>query len=257
VARLAGRCIVLAEPRLVPILRRTFEGVDVRTRGVDEKRAVAEAHVVASVDTLGFHFAKTAEDLSRSLVPLRADPALVASFRELYQSDAATPLVGISWWSSPRSSTKKELPNLSSWSPLLNRDMTTFVSLQYSYSEIVRDLEVLRKITSGRMIDDSSVDQMIDLDRFAAQVASLDAVVTISNTTIHVAGDLGVPAVLIRDDKSYGIWPMSGSTPWYPDVPIVYKNGRPWSVVFWEARKRLDELLSSRYGNPNRQRRVS
>ena len=240
-ARRAQRCIVLAEPRLVPILRRTFEGVDVRTHGIDDNDALAEADVVASFETLGFYLAKTAEDLMRSFVPLRADPALAASFRKLYRRETTDSLVGISWWSSNE---KKNLPNLKSWSPLLSRDLTTCVSLQYEYNEIVADLEALREIACGRMIHDPSVDQLVDLDRFAAQVAALDAVVTVSNTTIHVVGDLGIPAILIRDDRFYGIWPIIGPTPWYPGVTIIYKNGRPWPTVFAEARERLDRLLS-------------
>lgn len=240
VARRAQRCIVLAEPRLVPILRRTFEGVDVRTRGVDDTESLVEADVVASFETLGFHLAKTAEDMTCSFVPLRADPVVVASLRELYRRETAGSLVGISWWSS---SGKKDLPNLKNWSLLLSRDLTTFVSLQYEYNEIVSDLEALREIACGRLIHDPSVDQFVDLDRFAAQVAALDAVVTVSNTTIHVAGDLGIPAILIRDDRPYGMWPISGPTPWYPGMTILYKEDRPWPTVFAEARERLDHLL--------------
>jgi hypothetical protein len=247
VAGRAQRCIVLAEQRMVPILRRTFESVDVRIRGVNDSEALAEADVVASFETLGFHLAKTKEDLARCYVPLRADPALVASFRKLYASETAGSLVGISWWSS---SGKKDLPSTKSWSPLLNRDLTTFVSLQYEYSEIVPDLKTLQEIARGRIIHDRSVNQLVNLDRFAAQVAALDAVVTVSNTTIHVAGDFGIPAILIRDDSFYGIWPLSGPTPWYPSVTIVYKNGRPWPTVFAEAREQLDHLLSARVGKP-------
>ncbi len=242
VAARAKRCIVLAEPRLVPILRRTFEGVDVRTRGIDDNDALAEADVVASYETLGFHLAKTAEDLTRSFIPLRADPALVASFREHYRREIAGSLVGISWWSS---NGKKDLPSLRNWSRLLSRDLTTFVSLQYKYNEIAADLRALREIACGRIIDDQSVDQLVDLDRFAAQVAALDAVVTVSNTAIHVAGDFGIPSILIRDDRFYGMWPISGPSPWYPGVTILYKQGRPWPTVFDEARERLDHLLST------------
>lgn len=249
VARRAQRCIVLAEPRMVPILRRTFENVDVRIRDVNDNEALAEADLVASFETLGFHLAKTEEELARCFVPLRADPALVASFRKSYASEKPRSLVGISWWSS---SGKKDLPSIKNWSSLLNHDLATFVSLQYNYSEFDPDLKTLQEIARGRIIHDRSVDQLVDLDRFGAQVAALDAVVTISNTTIHVAGDFGVPAILIRDDSFYGIWPLSGPTPWYPSVTIIYKDGRPWPTVFAEAREQLDHLLSAGVSKPSK-----
>jgi hypothetical protein len=248
VAARAHHCIVLAERRLVPILRRSFENVDVRTRGVDDERSLADADIFATFETLGLHLAKTADDLQRSFVPLRADPELVAQFRRRYRIDGRDcPLIGISWWSS---SGKKDLPSLRDWLPLIARRQTTFVSLQYDYRTLTSDLAVLRRLASGQIIDDPSVDQLVDLDCFAAQVAALDAVVTVSNTTVHVAGDFGIPAVLIRDDRFYGIWPLAGPTPWYPSIAIVYKNGRAWVDVFSEARERLEQLLASNQTAP-------
>ena len=64
------------------------------------------------------------------------------------------------------------------------------------------------------MIQDSEIDQLADLDGFAAQIAALDAVVSISNTTIDMAGMIGVPTVHIRDDKFSNSWPLSGPSGW-------------------------------------------
>ena len=81
------------------------------------------------------------------------------------------------------------------------------------------------------MINDTKIDQLLDLDGFAAQIAALDAVMSISNTTIDMAGMLGTPTLHIRDDKSSQIWPLSGPSPWYPDMVFLYKQQRPWSDV--------------------------
>jgi hypothetical protein len=231
---------------MVPILRRTFAGVDVRTRGVADATAAAEADIVASFETLGAQFGYSSAALRDALVPLQADSALAAQFRESYR-EKLDALVGISWWSS---SGKKDLPDLESWSLILERPHSTFVSLQYRYDDLFKDLEALRTISHGRLINDDSVDQLVDLDRFAAQVSALDAVVTVSNTTIHIAGDFGVPAILIRDDRPYGMWPVSGTSPWYPNVIIVYRNGRAWPSVFAEVREKLEQLLESAAASP-------
>ena len=96
----------------------------------------------------------------------------------------------------------------------------------------------------GRIIRDPSIDQLVDLDGFAAQIAALDAVVSISNTTIDVAGMLGKPTVHIRDDNlSSAIWPRSGPTPFYPGMIMLYKQRRPWSDVLAEARAHLEKLI--------------
>ena len=136
VAQRARRCIVLAEPRLLPLLRRSFPGVDVRPRDIDDAVALAEVDVAAYYETIALHYAKNAEEMRCSFVPLRADPTLVASVRERYKMRSHTPIVGISWGSSNEN---KVLPDLRSWAPLLGWTSANFVSLQYG--DIEHDLE--------------------------------------------------------------------------------------------------------------------
>ena len=116
VAKQARRCIVLGERRLVPLLQRSFDGIEVRPRGIDDAAAFAEADVGAYYESIALHCVKTAEDMSRAFVPLRADPTRVASIRQRYQAQSRGPLLGISWGSS---NPDKLLPDLKSWMPVL------------------------------------------------------------------------------------------------------------------------------------------
>ena len=240
VAQRARRCIVLAEPRLVPLLRRSFAGVNVRPRGIDDDAVLAEVDVAAYYETIAFHLAKTTEEVRRSFVTLRPDPSRVASIRQRYHRILEGPLIGISWWSSNK---KKDLPALEDWAPLLHWKEACIVSLQYG--DIEHDLKVLKALADGRLIHDAEIDQLTDLDGFAAQVAALDAIVSISNTTIDMAGMVGVPAVHICDDRFPSFWPTSGPSSWYPGMVFVYKQNRCWSDVLAEAAKRLEQMIST------------
>jgi hypothetical protein len=233
-AKAARNCVVLTEPRLVPLFRRSF-GVDARVRGTDDAACLAEADVVASYEGIALHHARDAEEMRRAFVSLRPDPERAASLRQRYRHASNGPLIGISWWSSNE---KKELPDLAGWVPLLGWDQANFVSLQYGDTE--SDRATLDRLTAGRMIYDSDIDQIADMDGFAAQIAALDAVVSISNTTIDTAGMLGVPTVHIRPDKPSAIWPSSGPSPWYPSMTFLYRQRRPWRDVFVEARRHLE-----------------
>lgn len=236
----ARRCIVLAEPRLVPLVRRSFPGVETRPAGIDDAAALAEADVFATAHHLAAYFWTDPAAIEASFRPLTPDPALVAAFRRQYRSGGGKPLVGLSWGSAAYA---KDLPPLAAWPPLLRAVEATFVSLQYG--RIDNDLAQLRESSGCTILHDESVDQLVDMDRFAAQIAALDAVVTISNTGAHLTGALGVPAVVIIDDRFRRIWPVaSDRTPWYPRAVMTGKRGRPWSDVMDEAAAKLAAMLA-------------
>jgi hypothetical protein len=132
---------------------------------------------------------------------------------------------------------------LDDWAPLLCWREAGIVSLQYG--DIEHDLEVLQDLADGRVIHDAEIDQLADLDGFAAQVAALDAVVSISNTTIDMAGMLGVPTVHLCDDGFPSSWPPSGPSSWYPGMVFLHKQHRSWSDVLAEAAKRLEQTVST------------
>jgi hypothetical protein len=239
VVKQAGHCIVLAEPRLVPILRRSFKSIDVRQRGLDDAGAFGEADVAAYYETIALRYARTADELRRSFFALRADPMRVKTLRQRYKKRSSGLLIGIAWGSSNKN---KSLPPLESWAALFDWPSASFISLQYG--EIECDLARLRDL-GGRIIHDPQIDQLVDLDGFAAQVAALDAVVSISNTTIDMAGMLGVPTVHVRDDAASAIWPRFGRSPWYPDMIFLYREGRVWTEVFAEARAHVENIVAA------------
>lgn len=238
-ARKAGRCIVLANPRLVPLFRRSFPQVDVREEGEDIGKDLAEADIIASYETIWQHLASDGPTLVKQFTPLLPDPALVRDFRKKYSGDTR-PLIGICWAST---NTKKDLPGLADWAPMLRSLNVTYVSLQYG--DVAADVAELRSLSGCDVVYDETVDSLSDLDMFGAQVAAMNAVVTISNTGAHVAGALGVPMIVLLDDKTHLLWPVQGSqTAWYPSAKLVRKGGREWAEVFAEVRREVDQRLS-------------
>lgn len=243
-ARLAGAAAgcaqsatIRVEPRLVSLLQRTFPNATV---------VPAQQNVVgdrfATFENLAWVFGRDAERLAADFVPLRVDPELVQTFRKRYRSMTDLPLVGLSWGSKSHT---KDVPDFPEWARFIAQTQATFVSLQYG--QIKPALRRLRNGNDARLIYDDSVDQMVDMDRFAAQVAALDAVVTISNTAAHLSGALGVPTIFLIDDKFQTAWPVIGDrTPWYPKGLVIRKEGRAWPVVLDDVGRRLSSILTVR-----------
>lgn len=231
-AKRVKQCIVLAEPRLVPLFRRSMPGVDVRVSGEEDAAALAAADMIASYETLTWRLAPDAKAIVDGFSPLRPDRESVEALRARYRRRAdGMPLIGISWYSLAR---RKEVPQLEDWAAFLNAVPAMFVSVQYG--RIRSDLRDLRAMTGSKILWDKSIDAFNDLDGLAAQLASLDAIVSISNTTVHLAGALGVPTIVIIDDRFRLMWPpMHDASPWYPATTLIRRRNRAWADVMADA----------------------
>lgn len=131
---------------------------------------------------------------------------------------------------------------MSDWADFIRRTQAGFVSLQYG--NVNSHLKILGR---ENIIADESIDQLVNMDDFAAQVAALDGVITIVNTLAHVAGALDVPTIVVRDDILRREWPVTcDRTPWYPSVRIAGKDGRGWAEVLGEAGNKLCEIIAER-----------
>lgn len=95
------------------------------------------------------------------------------------------------------------------------------------------------------LVMDDGVDQIVDLDGFAAQVAAMDLVVTIDNTTAHLAGALGVPVWLLLPFGPDWRWGAEGSgSVWYPGMRVFRQTRRgDWGSVVAEVAEALRVLL--------------
>jgi hypothetical protein len=242
-AKRAKRCIMLVELRLVPLFGRSFQSVDVRAADAESKAsAYSEADKTAGFEHLNAYLGTDADTIARTFVPLVPEPKTVKELSAGYRGSDGKPVIGISWGSSAYA---KDTPGLEDWAALLASVDAKFVSLQYG--NIAGDLARLAADSRKTVVNDTSVDQLTDLDRFAAQIAALDAVVTISNTGAHLAGALGVPAIVIIDDNFRRAWPVGTErTPYYPEVVLVAKNGRDWHAAMKEAEEKLREMLARR-----------
>lgn len=238
--RRAAHCIVGVEARLVPLFQRTFSKAEIRAAKSKSVHGVDSAALVTSFEALAADCIADWASIAATFVPLRPDGAAVAEFRQRYRQDCQLPIVGISWGSK---NSRKDVPDFASWAQFIQAFPARFVSLQYG--SVSGALKRLREHAPDKLIEDATVDQLVDMDRFAAQVASLDAVISISNTAAHLAGALDVPMVLIRDDRFAMVWPLSGTeSGWYPSAAIVRRQERAWPVVLKEAAVRLTEKLA-------------
>ena len=219
---------LVCSPRLVPLFRRSFTGCRVTSteRIHHADSGTAQCTLQASFSHLGSALRPSVEAFPARLKYLTADAAKSASLRAKYQAgNTSRKLVGIAWHSANASAERHKSIGLEDWAPILQKRDVTFVSLQYG--DHTKDIRAARTAHGCDIISDKSIDALKSIDDLAAQVAAMDCVVSVSNTTVHVAGALGVPTFALIP-HSYGrlwYWFLDRSDSlWYPSLHLFRQS---------------------------------
>lgn len=177
---------------------------------------------------------------------LVADPTKVAAFKDRYTALGKGKKIGISWFTEKETSAKARSIPLSLWQPIFSVPDTQFISLQYGVATQA-DISALEKSAGIQIHFDPSVDPLTDKDLFAAQVAALDGVISIQNTTVHMGGALGKPTVIMLPRRSDFRWGVErDDNYWYPSVTVLRQpTYGDWSAVISRAAQWLSHLKSS------------
>jgi len=240
----ARSCVIECSERIAPLFQRSFPGAKVVARS-DPPHATALGR---------FDFQTAALSLGKSLRPncaafpqqnsfLYADAQIKDRLRQKYRSkNPGAPIVGISWDSTARHGTRKRLP-LEAWAPILKIPGITFVVLQYGISP--GDPEIARLGLENLLIIDGDIEARKNLEGSAAQVAAMDLVITVSNTTAHLAGAQGVPVWALLPSGPGCLWYWfqdRADSPWYPSMRIFRQNSPgAWQPVVDDVARTLVE----------------
>lgn len=239
--RQAGSEVILeVDPRLTGLLDRSIEGVTVVPRADPPDPRIAAAGPVAQSST-----ARLPAVLPRDLVlgarparPMVADPARVAHWRARFAELGPGPWIGLAWRSGNRRTANRKSIPLGDLAPVLRASAGTWISLQYD-----PDPEETAEVAAARRpvpLDNPAADIRDDLEELAAQIAALDAVVTISGINAHFAGALGVPGLVLMQRDPLWFWFEDGETvPWYPSLTILRQRGTAWTAVIADAARLL------------------
>ncbi len=217
-----ARVVLESEARLVPLFQRSFADVEC----VAAENPPAAATTDPDID---YHVAMGSlgcwlwRDFAvRPASPfLAADPTHTQTLRDQYQAgNQDVSLVGIAWQSPKAKFGGVKSLSLRDLAPLFEHPNTRFIDLQYG--DTAAERSALHAASGIEVVHDDGVDQWADLDAFAAQVAAMDAVVSISNSTVHMAGALGVPTTVLLSPAPQWKWGAQGeTTPWYAATRLL------------------------------------
>lgn len=239
---LAASITVGLDPRLMVLYQRSFDHVDVVSSKLPPNMQSKDAQI--HMASLGRFFRADADAFKNVRSPyLKADPDRTKSLRQQVVSEGKL-VCGLSWVSKSKDLGADKSLRLQDLKPILQLPGLTFVDLQYG--DTAAERAALQESTGIEVRHVDEVDNFNDIDGLAALIGACDVVVTVSNTTAHLAGALG-KKVMVMVPCSFGLfwyWHVDRSdSPWYPSAKLFRQTVvGEWGYVVEAVR---DELQNS------------
>lgn len=239
--------ILEVDPRLASILQQSFPDLVVYAYGSIPETELKSLGAQIPFGSLGRFLRRTSSDFQATGPFLKAEAKRTQELRNRYVAAAqGRKIVGIAWHSSnPSFGAQKSLP-LDQWGAVLSENADAlFVSLQYG--DVEEEVRRASRVSGAEILVDPEVDQIADFGAAAAQVAMMDLVVSIDNTSVQLAGALGVPAWVMVSKVPEWRWGLEGDTmPWYESVRVYRQLEQgDWAAVLTAINGDLKHYLST------------
>ena len=216
----SSKIIVECDSRLIPLYKRSFSD-DIEF--LDDRNVIDEYHYDSQIalGSLPKHFRSSLSDFSKS-APfwLKADPERIHKLRTKLKAAGSERIIGVSWLTKTlRPDAQNRNISLDLLASHLSRIPATFVSLQYGDTA-----EEILSVNSASDINIECVEEIdlfADIDGLAALISACDMVISIDNSTVHLAGALGVDTRVLlpfRPDERWGL--ECSDSYWYDQLKL-------------------------------------
>ena len=223
ILKLFPNCKIETEKRLLSIFKRSFHDNEnfIKYNSISkEKDKLKKFDKVIYAGSLGKLCRNNIKDFP--MVPfLFCENDIKNIMQKKINKISKKPKIGITWLSKRAIYGNDKSVNLKILKPILEIDSFDFINLQYGDTKKeIRDFE---KLSDIKIHNIDNIDLFNDFESIAALLANLDLFITVSNSTAHLAGALGIPTFLIKP-KSHSVffyWNVpNDKTPWYPSIKL-------------------------------------
>ncbi|MGD0225747.1 MAG: tetratricopeptide repeat protein [Terriglobia bacterium] len=230
VAARGGQVVLEIQPQL----HRLLSGTDGASHVISRGETLPPFTWQCSLLSLPLAFGTELQTIPARAPYVYPDPAQMEAWRQRLQGD--TRRIGLAWSGNPthHRDRLRSIP-LELFAPLLNVPGTTFYSLQLGPgSEQVKQLP-----PEARLIDLGA--ELKDFADTAAIVASLDLVISVDTSVVHLAGAMGKPVwVLLNKGCDWRWFLQREDSPWYPTARLFRQTtAGGWQEVVSRVEREL------------------
>lgn len=148
-------------------------------------------------------------------------------------------LIGLSWHTNNKQFGTERNINLKEFSNIFKNKDLNFINLQYGYhSDEIFDLK--KKLEKEIFIENKN-DNKNDLQGLSNNISNCDYVITIDNSTAHLAGFLNIKTYLLLSKVNNWRWIENRrDTPWYPNTKLIIQEKKNcWVSVINQLEEEL------------------
>lgn len=217
---------LFVQPRLQPLMSQAFPDVEVLT-AIDAAR-FNSFDACYGIGSIGQFFRLKSTDFPGTPYLKITDTALLSHWEEQLNALGPGLKVGLGWRGGRGVAAARRSLDLVAMAPLLETPNVSFVNLQYQAE--AAELAAVEQLLGVSVHSFEHIP--FDLLQTTALIQSLDLVVTVQQTNVHLAGSVGTPALVlvpIAPEWRYGV--EAASMPWYGSVELF----RQASFGSWDA----------------------
>lgn len=242
--RLAGGVVLECDARLGTLFQRSFPAAAVHGAQRDADRGWLSGHPQLdgqiAIGSLPRYLRRSVSDFPRHHGYLVADPDRIAGWKSRLAGPGGSTMIGLSWRGGTRG-TRAEMRSLTfgqclPWLAAPNRQ---FVCLQRG--DCGEEMAAAKQVG----VDFAWWPQALeDTNELAALIAALDLVISVDNTTAHLAGALGQRCWVLLPKPADWRYGWEGETmPWYPSLRL-FRQTRPgdWETAIGAVTADLERL---------------
>ena len=196
---------------------------------------------IISIANLCRHFRNSEREfLDSDQLILYPNPKLLKKLDELFPSDKVK--IGLSWNTTNPQQQKRNL-KLKQFGFIFSRDNFELINLQYG--DHTDEIKRISKKYNKNFFNDG-IDNSNDIDGLAAKMSICDVIITIDNSTAHLAGMLNLPTLVLLPKASDWRWLINRSESlWYPSLKLIRQDKNDdWGNVLKEVSHYINKFIN-------------
>jgi len=264
----AAKVYIACDKRLAPIFERSFPHANIIQGHTPEilNNAILSNNIDYSIPTgsLPYFLRRTRSSFINSGNFLIPDVNKTKKWKERYSQIDNNIKIGISWCGGKKHYDRiLRSTKLEAWADLLKSEGITIVNLQYG--DCQDEISSIYDKYGIKIHDWDDSDPIINLDDFFSKINALDLVISIDNSTAHIAGSIGKPTWILLPATADWRWTTTGTiSPWYPSLRLIRQTEpQTWENVFIKCKElllqynKIDTGDSEQYSTNNTAHNIS